>query len=61
MSKIIQFFKEVRVELTKVVWPTRREALKVTGIVIFFSLSVAFFLGLIDYGLARLINLILEG
>jgi len=60
MQRIIQFFKEVRVELTKVVWPSRREALKITGIVIVFSLLVALFLGLIDYGLARLISLIVD-
>lgn len=60
MSKIIQFFKDVRVELTKVVWPSRREALKITGIVIFFSLFVAVFLGLVDYGLAKLLTLFLN-
>lgn len=60
MGKILQFFKDVRVELAKVVWPTRREALKATGIVILFSLAVAAFLGLIDFGLAKLIGLIVD-
>jgi len=55
MGKIIQFFKEVRVEMGKVVWPTRKEALKITGIVILLSLFVAVFLGLIDFGLGKLI------
>ena len=58
MGKIVQFLKDVRVELAKVVWPTRKEALKATGIVIFMSLFVAIFLGLIDFGLAKLISLI---
>lgn len=60
MSRILQFFKDVRVELSKVVWPTRRESLKITGIVILFSVFVAVFLGLIDYGLSRLIALLIE-
>ena len=60
MGKVIQFFKDVRVELSKVVWPSRREALKITGIVILFSLIVAVFLGLVDYGLAKLVNLIVD-
>lgn len=60
MHKIIQFLKDVRVELAKVVWPTRREALKITGIVILFSLAVALFLGAVDYGLTRLIGLLVE-
>ena len=60
MSKIIQFFREVKVELQKVVWPSRREALKVTGIVILFSLLVAVFLGAIDFGLTKLLGLLVE-
>ncbi|MDP3741302.1 MAG: preprotein translocase subunit SecE [bacterium] len=60
MNKIIQFFKEVRVELTKVVWPTKREALKATGIVILFSLIVSIFLGLIDFGLTKLLGFLVE-
>lgn len=47
-------------ELGKVVWPTRREALKVTGIVVLFSAIVAVFLGVVDFGLAKLIGLIVN-
>lgn len=60
MNRVLQFFKDVRVELSKVVWPTRREALRVTGVVILFSLFVAFFLGLIDYGLARILGFLVK-
>ncbi len=60
MNKLLQFLKDVKVELGKVVWPTRRQALKIMGIVVFFSVFVALFLGLIDYGLARLIGLFVE-
>ncbi len=60
MGRIIQFFKDVRVELGKVVWPSRRDALKLTAVVIGFSLLVALFLGLVDYSLARLIGLLVE-
>lgn len=56
MSRIIRFFKEVWVELGKVVWPSRREALKITGIVILFSVFVAVFLGIVDFGLTKLIE-----
>lgn len=58
MSRIIRFFKEVWVELGKVVWPSRRDALRITGVVILFSVFVALFLGLVDFGLTRLIALI---
>ena len=60
MGRIVQFFREVRIELGKVVWPTRREALKITGIVILFCTIVALFLGAIDFGLAKLIGLIVN-
>lgn len=39
--------------MTKVVWPTRKEAIKITLIVIAFSLGVAIFLGAIDLGLVK--------
>ena len=60
MSRIIQFFKEVWIELGKVVWPSRRESLRMTGIVILFSVLVSVFLGLADFGLQRLIALIVD-
>ncbi|OGE79297.1 MAG: preprotein translocase subunit SecE [Candidatus Doudnabacteria bacterium RIFCSPHIGHO2_01_FULL_46_14] len=60
MSRILQFFREVWVELGKVVWPSRREALKITGIVVLFCTIVALFLGVIDFGLAKLIGLIVN-
>jgi len=60
MGKIIQFFREVWVELGKVVWPSRREALKITGIVVLFCAVVAVFLGLVDFGLAKLVGLIVQ-
>ena len=60
MSRIIQFLREVRVELSKVVWPSRREALKLTGVVILFSLIVAVYLGLVDFGLNRLLGFLIE-
>ena len=60
MNKLVQFFQEIRVELGKVVWPSRREALKITSIVVLFSLAVSVFLGAADYGLQRLLGLIVK-
>lgn len=60
MHRVIQFIREVKVELGKVVWPTKREALKITGIVVLFSVIVAAFLGAVDYGLAELIKLLVS-
>jgi len=55
-SRIRNFFKEVKVELKKVTWPTRQETLKFTLIVIGVSAGVAIFLGALDYLFIFLLN-----
>ena len=52
------FLREVRDELQKVVWPTRDEIIRLTGVVILVSLIVGIFLGSIDYILTTLIGLL---
>jgi preprotein translocase subunit SecE len=58
-NKIVDYFKESRHELKKVVWPSRKEAIKHTLIVIGISLAVAAFLGFMDFilniGLEKLV------
>mgnify|MGYP001577697395 FL=1 len=53
MSKIIQFFRDVHSEISKVVWPTRKEAVRYTITVIIFSLVLAAILGAADFGLLK--------
>ncbi|MBI2607650.1 MAG: preprotein translocase subunit SecE [Candidatus Doudnabacteria bacterium] len=54
MANPIQFVKEAWGELRKVVWPTRRETIRITVAVILLSLAVALFLGAVDFGLNEL-------
>ncbi|PJE67610.1 preprotein translocase subunit SecE [Candidatus Shapirobacteria bacterium CG10_big_fil_rev_8_21_14_0_10_40_9] len=49
----IVFLKEVRSELGKVSWPTRKEAIRLTAVVIFVSLAVGIFIGAMDYIFAK--------
>ena len=51
-----QFLRESKIELKKVKWPTRKELLAATAMVIFLVLVVSFFLGLIDFGLIKIIK-----
>ena len=51
-----QFLRESRMELKKVKWPTRKELLASTAVVIVVTLIVAFFLGLVDFGLIKIIR-----
>jgi preprotein translocase subunit SecE len=48
-GKIKKFFEEARTELRHVNWPTRKEGVRLTSIVIGLSLGLAVFLGLFDY------------
>jgi preprotein translocase subunit SecE len=56
MSRIIQFLREVRAELGKVAWPSRRQLVRYTGVVVAMSFFFAIFLGGIDAVLAWVIN-----
>jgi len=56
IGKAGQFLREAKVELKKVKWPTRKELLASTAVVIVLTLLVAFFLGLVDFGLIKIIR-----
>lgn len=49
IQKLTQYFKQSKEELKKVNWPNRKETINFTLLVIFISLGVAIFLGLIDW------------
>jgi preprotein translocase subunit SecE len=48
MQRLINFLKDVRVEMKKVTWPTREQAINYTIVVILISAGVALFLGALD-------------
>lgn len=54
----INFLKEVRVELSKVAWSTRRELLASTVVVIVVTIILGVFIGLIDATLTKLLTLL---
>ena len=60
MANIIQFFKESRAELKKVVWPTKADVLSSIKVVIISTIVVAIILGLLDLGFSELFRLILR-
>ena len=64
MKKLIEFLKEARLELKKVSWPTRKEIISATTLVIVLSVAAGLFLGLLDviffrtvYGLIHLLGM----
>mgnify|MGYP001611437113 FL=1 len=48
--KAVNFLKEARSELQKVVWPTREKAIRLTAIVIAIMVGVSLYLSFLDYG-----------
>ena len=56
MNRMINFLREVRVELSKVSWPSREQLLMYTLAVIGISLFLAAFLGLLDSGFTYLLD-----
>jgi len=60
INKGLQFLREVKVELKKVVWPTRKQTLSSTVVVIILTMIIALFLGVVDIGLSSLIRVVLH-
>ena len=56
----VRFLKEAKMELKRVKWPTRKELLTSTAVVIVLTLIVAFYLGLVDFGLIKMIKVIVR-
>jgi preprotein translocase subunit SecE len=62
MSKIqefSQFLREVKVETKKVTYPSRKDTMATTYVVIAVVLVVSAYLGVVDFILSRLIGLAL--
>lgn len=56
LKKLSSFLKEVRLEMKKVNWPSRKETMKYTLIIVGVSLIVAAFLGGLDYLFSTILN-----
>ncbi|MEJ2684733.1 MAG: preprotein translocase subunit SecE [Candidatus Sulfobium sp.] len=60
IEKIKQFFREVKVESKKVIYPDRDELIGSTWVVIVTVVFVSIFLGVIDLSLTKLVGLVLR-
>jgi len=60
ISKALEFLTNVRGELEKTTWPTRKETYGSTVVVIVLVIAVGIYLGLVDWGLSRLVGFLLH-
>ena len=61
INKISQYFNGVQVEMKKVTWLSKQEMLGSTIIVGIFSILIAIFLFVIDFGLSEFVSRLLGG
>ena len=59
LQKSTQFLREVKIELKKVTWPTRKQTMGSTLVVIILVAIISMFLGLVDLGLSSLVRVVL--
>lgn len=57
---MLKFLKEVRGELEKVTFPSRKEIVRLTGVVIFISVFVGVFIGVSDLLFTKVLELIIK-
>jgi preprotein translocase subunit SecE len=57
-AKLVNFIREVVGELQKVIWPTRKELITYTTVVVVFVASIATIVALLDLGFAKLVLLV---
>ncbi len=59
IGKAVQFLREVKVELKKVTWPSRRQTIGSTAVVLVLVIIVSLFLGITDFILGKLVQMVL--
>lgn len=59
LRRILNFFKDYKSEITKIVWPSRKTVIRNTVVVLVMCAVVGVYIWLLDLGLAKLLGLIL--
>ncbi len=60
IAKPVNFLKEVRTELSKVSWSTRKELMASTVLVITVTGLMTIFIGIVDLGLSRFLSVVFK-
>ena len=59
-NKVTAFFKDIKLEMTKVAWPTRNELIGSTIVVLVSLAILSLFIGVCDIFLSKLVNIIMS-
>jgi len=60
LNKVKGFFREVKVETKKVIFPSKDELIGSTWVVIVTVIIISIFLGVVDLGLSKLVGMALR-
>ncbi|SFA48565.1 protein translocase subunit secE/sec61 gamma [Parageobacillus thermantarcticus] len=60
MQRMMNFFKEVAREMKKVSWPSRKELVNYTAVVLATVAFFTVFFAVVDLGISKLIRLVFE-
>jgi len=58
-NAVVAFIRQVRDELNQVTWPTKKQTIRLTTIVIVVTVVVGAYLGALDYAFTKLMGLII--
>lgn len=56
----VTFLQEVKAEMSKVIWPTRQQAIQLTVVVIVVSILVGAYVGGLDYLFTNIVNTLIK-
>ena len=58
-NRIVKWFKDLKTEFKKVVWPSKKKVINNTGVVLVTMIIASVFVGGLDFGLLKLFSFIL--
>ncbi len=59
LTKVREYFASVRAEVSRVSWPSRKEVVTFTVLVILLTLALGIYLGVVDLVLQHLLRLLI--
>ncbi len=60
ITKALEFLNDVKVEVKKVTWPSRKEAIGGTAVVLFAVFIIALYLGIVDTILSKIVESLIK-
>ncbi|MGB6838926.1 MAG: preprotein translocase subunit SecE [Microgenomates group bacterium] len=59
MEGLIKFFKEVKIELSRVTWPKKDQVIKLTLIIFIICGAIGLYVGILDFSFTKLLELLI--